>query len=606
MNKINKCVAFILLLTALILANTIGSLIRGEADVTENRLYTLSARTVTMLDEVEEPVTLRFYYSRSVASAPIQFKNYAARVQDLLRQYEKVSRGRVRLEVINPRPDTREEEAAVRAGIAAEPLPTGETLFFGLLAIQADQERVIPVFSRHRQDFLEYDISRIIHQVQQLDPPKVGIVSSLEMFGDEAAGKSGESGSGWAFIDELRENFDVRPIRGDRIPAGLDVLAVIHPQELSGSLLFQIDQFLLSGKPVFVAVDPSSYLQKDREDRIRMQETLLAGERLPITSDLPDLFKEWGIEYNDQTVVGDMDLAASATGAGGQVIRYSVWLAVEEFNKNSPPTAQLSQVLLPEPGSFALSGDSGLELTPLIKVSDKSGVIGTAVLSQASPDVVNRTLDPDGAEKVIAGIIRGEFKTAFSAGSGETQPSIRSGRGTLFLVADTDFLADQFSARQLGNQGRVPINDNLAFANNAIEFLAGSDGLIGLRSKGSTLRPFDRVRRMEAAAQKTYVDRLNVLEERLEEIREELREIEGRQRGREQLVASPEVRKAIEEFQAEEDELRAEHRQIRKKLREDIEKLKLNLVLLNLLTMPILVGLFGVNFFIIRTKRQKR
>src|SRR5690606_33065371 len=129
------------------LVTFIGMLVRGQADLTANKLYTLSEGSRSLLARIDEPVTLRFYFSRSVEGVPIFFKNFATRVEDLLHQYENAAPGKVRLEVINPRPDTPEEEAAIRAGLSGQPLPSGETIFFGLVAIQADQEQTIPMFN---------------------------------------------------------------------------------------------------------------------------------------------------------------------------------------------------------------------------------------------------------------------------------------------------------------------------------------------------------------------------------------------------------------------------------------------------------------------------
>src|SRR5690625_1116399 len=187
MKKFNKTIALLLLLLALILVNFIGGLTRIQSDWTENSLYTLSDGSRNIFKEIEEPITLQFYFSRSASSAPVFLKNYATLVEDLLHQYERASRGKIRLEVINPRPDSEEEESAIRIGISSQPLPSGEPLFFGLAAIQADREEILPVFSRQREEFLEFDISKLIHKVQLTDLPKLGIISSLDVFGEPAS-----------------------------------------------------------------------------------------------------------------------------------------------------------------------------------------------------------------------------------------------------------------------------------------------------------------------------------------------------------------------------------------------------------------------------------
>jgi len=609
--------ALLLLTAGLVLINFIGSLMRGQADFTDNRLYTLSEGSRRILEKIEEPVTLRFYFSRSAAGAPAFIKNYATLVEDLLRQYERAARGNLRLEVINPRPDTEEEEAAIRAGIAAQPLPSGETIFFGLAAIQADREEVFPVFNRQREEFLEFDISQLIHQVQQWSLPKLGIISGLDIFGEPMMPFGGQQGQDtWVFIQEWQSQFDVEEITGDEFPEDLDLLALIHPQELSEQLLFEIDQFLLSGKPILAAVDPSSYVERSGSNPQQM----MMGMQASTSSDLPELFSAWKIEYNPLEVVGDLRLATNVNTGRGQVVRYPVWLTIDSFNKETPPTAQLNQMLLPEPGSFRLREDSGLELTPLVTSSSESGTLMAQTLAFSDPAEIGRQLDRSGSEHVIAGIIRGKFPTAFPNGRPESDEndskaetedflSESAETSTFVLIADTDFLSNDFSVQIInfmGMRGMTPLNDNLAFASNLVEYLAGSEDLISLRSKGTSIRPFERVRELEVAAQQRYEERLQELEQRLQEVQANLREIQSQQGEHGQLVASPEVRETIERFRIQEAEMRAERREIRKHLREDIEGMKRNLILANLLIMPGLVGIFGINFFIVRSRKRQR
>ena len=76
-----------------------------------------------------------------------------------------------------------------------------------------------------------------------------------------------------------------------------------------------------------------------------------------------------------------------------------------------------------------------------------------------------------------------------------------------------------------GQTAAEPFNDNLALAANTIEFLGGSQDLISIRGKGTSLRPFDVVRKMEAAAQKQYQAKLSELDARLQQVQTKLSEL---------------------------------------------------------------------------------
>jgi ABC-type uncharacterized transport system involved in gliding motility auxiliary subunit len=300
-------------------------------------------------------------------------------------------------------------------------------------------------------------------------------------------------------------------------------------------------------------------------------------------------------------------------------------LRSDGFNADALPTAQLQSLLFIEPGSFSVAPQSGLEVTPLVQSSEQSGTVATMTLQFAQPDDVARQITPSG-RKTLAALLRGTFKSAFpdgapapatpapADGTAATPPppppaapglKESSGTSTLILVADTDWLFDDYSVRRLnflGIQAAEPINDNLAFGSNALEFLAGSQDLISLRGKGTSLRPFDVVRAIEVEAQQRYQQQLTSLEARLSEVQTRLSELQRTSGEANRLVASPDVAKAIEEFQQQEVAMRRERREIRRALREDIDALENRLLIANLLATPLLVGAFGLWFHRRRTR----
>jgi ABC-type uncharacterized transport system involved in gliding motility auxiliary subunit len=283
------------------------------------------------------------------------------------------------------------------------------------------------------------------------------------------------------------------------------------------------------------------------------------------------------------------------------------------------PTAQLQSLLFVEPGSFSIAADTGLEVTPLVQSSERSGTVSAMSLQFAQPDDVARQIAPSG-RKTLAALVRGTFKSAFPDGppADATPPPVdgeapapapaapaapglkeSSASSTLILVADTDWLFDDYSVRRLnflGVQAAEPLNDNLAFGSNALEFLAGSPDLISLRGKGTSLRPFDVVRDIEVRAQERYQQQLTGLEARLSEVQNRLSELQRSSGEGNRLVASPEVAQAIEDFQQQEVAMRRERREIRRALREDIDALENRLLIANLFATPLLVGAFGLWF----------
>ncbi|PAW68971.1 MAG: ABC transporter [Opitutia bacterium Tous-C1TDCM] len=626
----SKSLAIALLLLGLVLVNYLASSLPVRVDATAESIYSLSAGTKTMLGKIEEPVSIDLYFTKDASGLPIAYKNYAARVQEMLRQYVRASRGKLTLNVVNPRPDTPEEERATASGLTPQVAQQGgEQFFFGLIVTQADQQKTIPAFTPQREQFLEYDLSKLIYSVQQIDKRKLGLISSLPLQGTNPQEMQmmmmmrRQPQPSQMIVTELEQSFQIVAVEAAaaELPAGLDILVVAHPQNVSPKLQYAIDQFLLAGKPVIVAVDPASQHFKRQSNP---QQQMMGGGPQNVSSDLPALFQAYGIQYDPQQVVGDLENATQVqTGAGG-VARYPIWLSLrgkDAFNAKSMPTAQLKSAMFIESGSLAKREGADVTFTPLVETSDQAGTVASMLLQFAQPDDVAKQITPSG-KKTIAALVTGKFKSAFPAGAPQDEPkpdapapaapaakadhlAESKTTSTLFVIADTDWLFDDYSVRKFnffGQTAAEPFNDNLAFAANTVEFLGGSQDLISIRSKGTSLRPFEVVRKMEATAQKQYQDKLTELDGRLQQVQTKLTELQGKKGEGNRLVATPELAKAIEDFQKQQAVMRGERREIRRALREDIDRLENRLLVLNLLSTPVAVLLFGLWF---RSNRRK-
>lgn len=616
-----KTAALLLLLVALVLVNYLASSLPARFDATADSIYSLSPGSKAMLAKIEDPIALDLYFSKDASGLPIAYKNYAARVKEMLRQYVRASHGKLVLNLINPKPDTPAEEKATAAGLQPQVSPQGgDPFYFGLVVTQADQQKTIPNFVPSREQFLEYDLSKLIYSVQLIDKPKLGLITSLPLQGTSPqemqmmAMMRRSPQPGQFVAEEWSDTFNIVPVEATAtaLPAGLDVLAVIHPENLTPQLQFAIDQFLLGGKPVFLAVDPSSQYFK----RQGGQQAMYGAPPPNVSSDLPSLLHAYGIAYDPTKVVGDLARATQVQTSNGALTRYPIWLSLtrEDFNAKALPTAQLNSALFIESGSIAALPASSLTFTPLVQTSAQAGDIASAMLQFASPDDVAKQIAPSG-KKTIAALVTGKFTTAFPDGAPKEEakkdepaapaghaPALKVSKGssTLFVIADTDWLFDDYSVRKyslFGQTAAQPLNDNLAFAANTVEFLGGSEDLISIRGKGTSLRPFTVVQAMEVAAQKKYQEKLTELDARLSEVQTKLTELQGKKNEGNRLIATPEVAKAIEDFRQQQAAIRGERRQIRAALREGIESLGNRLLVINLLASPLLVGLFGFWFY---------
>ena len=588
--------------------------------MTAGNSFTLSDSAKSLLSKVEEPVRFDFYRTRSVEGLSPQIKmhiqNFGDRVEQMLLQFERAANGKVILDRIDPEPDTPAEENAIAAGVHGQSLPNGDTIFLGLVISQGDSEHVIPFFDWNKEGSIEYDIAKAVHEAQQLSKPKLGLISTLPLKAPPMPMMPGQPPQEDQYIiSELESSFNVEVIEptASELPQDLDMLMVIHPIGLPETLLFDIDQFTLSGKPMFLAVDPSSLFFRSQQQ----QNQMMMGRPNPNTSsDFQPLFSAWGISYSASEAIADPDIAYTQ-----QNTMQPAWLIFREDNvaEDFLPAAELNAVLLLEAGSLGLDESSKLTIEPILQTTESAGSVAGMMLQFAQQGALLNQLEASNEKQTVAGLLSGEFTTAFPNGkpsdpsaspeSGETtggSDQLYTGEGNVFIITDTDWLLDQFSIQRqnfLGMMTIQPINDNLTMGTNVIEFLGGSQDLIGIRSKGEEARSFDRVQAMEVEAQKQYQIKLQEVEEKISEMNQEIQQLVTQQQGTGLIVAGPELTNALQELRENEANMRAERRVIRRELRKDIDALKWKLVSLNIGYSPIGLVIFGFIFY--RMRKQK-
>ncbi|QXD31803.1 GldG family protein [Candidatus Pelagisphaera phototrophica] len=620
MKTSTKIHAAILILVNFLLLHYVLSSIPLRIDMTAGNSFTLSDSAKSLLSKVEEPVRFDFYRTRSVEGLSPQIKmhiqNFGDRVEQMLLQFERAANGKVILDRIDPEPDTPAEENAIAAGVHGQSLPNGDTIFLGLVISQGDSEHVIPFFDWNKEGSIEYDIAKAVHEAQQLSKPKLGLISTLPLKAPPMPMMPGQPPQEDQYIiSELESSFNVEVIEptASELPQDLDMLMVVHPIGLPETLLFDIDQFTLSGKPMFLAVDPSSLFFRSQQQ----QNQMMMGRPNPNTSsDFQPFFSTWGISYSASEALADPDIAYTQ-----QNTMQPAWLIFREDNvaEDFLPAAELNAVLLLEAGSLGLDESSKLTIEPILQTTESAGSVAGMMLQFAQQGALLNQLEASNEKQTVAGLLSGEFTTAFPNGkpsdpsaspeSGETtggSDQLYTGEGNVFIITDTDWLLDQFSIQRqnfLGMMTIQPINDNLTMGTNVIEFLGGSQDLIGIRSKGEEARSFDRVQAMEVEAQKQYQIKLQEVEEKISEMNQEIQQLVTQQQGTGLIVAGPELTNALQELRENEANMRAERRVIRRELRKDIDALKWKLVSLNIGYSPIGLVIFGFIFY--RMRKQK-
>ena len=626
----NTLGSVVLLLICLVAVNVMASFIPLRFDLTEERLYTISDGSRKILESLQEPVRINFYYSRNNAELPPNFKTYAQRVQELLEEYAAISNGQLILEISDPKPDTEEEEWAQKYGIKSITLPSGNTVYFGAVVSMLDQEMLLPYFDQRRQEFLEYDITQAIQKVSSTSTSKVGLLSALNLQGGRSRIPGQPPLQKWVFQSELEKSVSVEnlPLSTEEIPDDISLLIVLHPRGFSPRLQYALDQYVLRGGRLVVLLDPNA-----RADMTSPENQF--GQQPQLASDLPDLLKTWGVEYDSTKVVGDR-LHSTQVNTGQGVMSFPMWMTfrTQSLDQEHPITAQLENLLFVEAGSLKKAAESQTDFTALLSLSEQSGLIDAFRLRFSAPDQLSRDMKVDKSAKAVMAITAGNFSSAFpngqpakeikdtqaqaAADESEAETPLKhthlnesADRNSILLFSDVDFLSDQFSVQKLNFLGQSiiqPTNDNLNLMLNAAEHLSGNEALMSIRSRGRFSRPFTRILAMQKQSQLLHQTEERQLLSQLDEVQQRLNsllESAGKQ-GQKEVILPPEVQEEIQQFREEERQARRKLRDVRKILRQDIERLGQGLLLLNMLLVPLIVGIIGVFVYRYRTRQRRK
>ncbi len=591
----------------------------AQLDLTEERLYTLSQATRNILNDLDEPVTIRFYISDLIREELAGLANYANRVEELLREYERISGGRVNLEIFHPQQFSPEEDQAVGFGIQALPVSAaGEVVYFGLAGSNStDDEDTIPFFNPGRETFLEYDLSKLIFNLSHPKKTLVALISALPMTADPR-----NRYAPWVIQSQMDQFFDVRVLGGefDRIEDEVDIVMLVHPTVLNDRSQYAIEQFLLRGGKALIFVDPhpENYPRPQGQQR---------EYKPPPGHALGSLFDAWGISMSPDFVVGDRTFAqrVNAQSGGRRIVTdFLPWMQLDRqgIEQTDVVTSEIERIGILSPGLLEVSDTSPLAMTPLL-FSTPHSVLLEIERVRPFPDPVQLLTDFVASETryPIAARFVGPLETMFPDGApvrmnardeviGEDpnnplpeHVAKSNGPVNMIVVADTDILADVTWLRGAPGSAQ-PVAQNNAFVVNALDNLVGSADLIALRGRGLSGRPFDTVETIRRDSELKFRAKERELVRALGEAERKIQELQQEDQG--EAIMSVEQRRTIDGFRADMLAMRAELREVQHALVRDIDALDARLKMINIGAIPVIIGVFAIFLALFRRIRYNR
>lgn len=627
-----KSLSIIILITLFVVALLLNNafLKSYRVDLTENKVYSISQGTLSLIEDIQQPIELTLYFSEQATKGMTTLRNYADQVESLLREYEVSSKGNITLKVVDPLPFSIQEDEAASLGLTAAPVDaSGNTAYFGLAGRLVSGEKVsekteeqvetldspseiamtIPFFDPSKEAFLEYDISKLIYQLGSPEPIKLTVVADLPVAGGQDP-MTGQFTPANVIYSQLGQFFDLSLINSfdEALPEQTELLVLVHPKGLNEQLLYDIDQYLMAGGKGLFFVDP--HFESD-------QMTMMGG----IGENASDIafLESYGLTLQDKNVVLDALTGLDIRTASGGVTRHLGFLGLgpEQIDRDDVTTADLESINGASFGILAKTENSQLELKPLLFSSNESGVMTSSdyALTREPENLAKDFINAKTAY-TLAARVSGKANSHFDSkpikpveepDAEQVEEVIHiseTNNLNLVVFADADMFVDRFWVQQSNFFGQTvftPFANNGDLVINMAENLSGSEGLIGVRSRGKLARPFTTVEALEVVAEEKFRAQQLRLEEELAQTEQQLNELQGA--SDDSFSLSPEQEKAIAEFNQKRIEIRQSLREVQFQLDKDIDALGNRLKLINIGVAPILlVGLLWLSFRLLRRK----
>jgi ABC-type uncharacterized transport system involved in gliding motility auxiliary subunit len=618
--SVGGLVLLAVLFLGVVMLSNVG--LRGmRLDLTQNKLYTLSSGTQQVLRELKEPVNLYFYFSRDVAAkqSPLILP-YAARVREFLEEISARAGGKVHLHVVDPQPFSDDEDRAAEFGL--QPLPVGnggESLYFGMGGTNStDGRSAIPNFQADREEFLEYDVAKLIQELGTPKKPVIGLLSSIGLQG-QFNPQTGQMGEPWPIYTQLQQLFNVRTLNADldHIDKDVDVLMLVHPKQLQPKALYAIDQFVMRGGRLLLLVDPDAGADLSGQN----PSNPLAAAMADHSSDLKPLLATWGVDYDATKVIGDLSRGLEVrTNASSGPVRHIGILGLRraDMNPKDVVTATLESLNLATVGSLSQRAGAKTTFEPLLMSSTSAEPLPSQRFhALVDPSTLRDGFKSTGIRYTIAARITGPVDSAYPNGP---PPDLKPVAGppiahlaksstpaNIVVIADTDFLMDYLWVQQrelLGQRIAQAFANNGDLIANVLDNLSGSGALISIRGRASFSRPFERVDALKRQADDRLRAKALELQSELQQTESKLTELQSKRNDQSSIMLSPEQEEELKRFTAEKTRVRKELRETQRGLDVDINRLGSRLKVINIALAPLVVAIAGVLILSMRRRRR--
>lgn len=435
-------VALVVLIILTVFIGYIGQVIPGRIDFTSSKVYTLSPASLNVLNNVDDVLNIKLYASNNL---PIEFQSQIRNVQDLLRDYQSFSGGKVAYEFIQPSSSTEADNPAQQAGLQPIQFQVSNSDssqfvvgYFGVTLTYLDKTETLDLNDQNIINTLEYNVTKKINKLSNKNLKTIGFVKDVTTY-------SLGSQNLQTITTELNELFNVTEVDlTQAISEEVEVLVVAGLNaDLSSENQKKIVDFYANGGSVFymsnpVSVDSQAFTTSNNDKGLK------------------DLFIDYGASIN-QNLIYDLESNNLVNVGYLFPINYPLWITSSSTKQDISILKDVQQVSLLWASDVTIDTTKlqGAKVYDLLTTTDAAN-IQTSGNFNLAPDQSWAKKDSDHSHVLAA---------AFERENG----------GKLVVVGDAKFLSDDF--------GLVSLNENLAFSLGSMEWLSGSDSIASIQAK---------------------------------------------------------------------------------------------------------------------------
>ncbi|NQV30343.1 MAG: GldG family protein [Candidatus Marinimicrobia bacterium] len=445
-------------------------------DLTENERYSISDVTRTILEDIDDPITVKVFFSENFPRQLISVKQY---VLDMLNEYRAYAGSALEYEFI---PISGEDEAIEREAMSygIQPVQANITesdeikvqrIYLGIVFLYGDQKEIIPFAQQIEQ--LEYDMTGAIKKLSQGSLPKIAWLTG---HGEQSLGEEGVARA----VSEIQKNYELVEVdlsSEDQIPVDISTAILAGATApFSDQDLYKLDQYFLRGGHIGV------FLNRKIID--------MQNQYMPVQENSSNIFsfmEHFGVKYGNQLLLDKTSYQVQAMQNLGFMqipvaVDYPFAPRLSNLNEDNPIVNRLNELGFFFVNELSQSGDTTrVTFTPLMKTSDMTGY--------AMPDQRTRSINisagqqlPDymfgAGSKPVSAVLEGEYSSWFGDSRADSlsypvehlsqslQPAV------MVVLGNATFTSQQFM---------VPAS--LTFLLNTVDWLYDRNGLISIRSK---------------------------------------------------------------------------------------------------------------------------